>query len=71
MPKVWLTWRDLLHLVDIVCCCCILFPIVWSINHLRQAAGSDGKANASLGRLRLFREFYVMVRARISRHHHQ
>lgn len=31
----WLTWRDILHLVDILCCCAILFPIVWSIRHLR------------------------------------
>jgi hypothetical protein len=31
----WQTWRDLLHLVDIVCCCAILLPIVWSIQHLR------------------------------------
>jgi hypothetical protein len=31
----WLTWRDILHLVDIVCCCAILLPIVWSIRHLR------------------------------------
>ena len=31
----WLTWRDILHLVDIICCCAILLPIVWSIRHLR------------------------------------
>lgn len=31
----WLTWRDILHLVDIACCCAILLPIVWSIRHLR------------------------------------
>ena len=35
--------RDLLHLLDIACCCAILFPIVWSIKHLRDAAGTDGK----------------------------
>lgn len=33
----WLTWRDIFHLIDIACCCAILFPIVWSIRHLRQA----------------------------------
>lgn len=32
----WLKWRNVLHLVDLVCCCSILFPIVWSIRHLRQ-----------------------------------
>jgi len=32
----YVEWRDVLHLVDIICCCAILFPIVWSIRHLRQ-----------------------------------
>lgn len=31
----WLTWRDILHIVDILCCLAILLPIVWSIRHLR------------------------------------
>lgn len=57
----WLTWRDILHLVDIICCCAILMPIVWSIKHLRQAAEVDGKAQHSLAKLQLFRQFYVMV----------
>ena len=34
----WITWRDILHLVDIICCCAVLFPIVWSIKHLREAS---------------------------------
>ena len=38
--REWYTWRDVLHLVDIACCCAILFPIVWSIRHLRQAAAA-------------------------------
>lgn len=59
--QIWLTWRDILHLVDILCCCAILFPIVWSIRHLRQAAEADGKAQANLVKLQLFRQFYVMV----------
>ena len=33
-------WRDILHLVDIVCCCLVLFPIVWSIKQLRDASGA-------------------------------
>jgi len=36
--RSWFTWRDTLHIVDIVCCCAVLFPIVWSIAHLRAAA---------------------------------
>jgi hypothetical protein len=57
----WLTWRDVLHLVDIICCCAILFPIIWSIRHLRQAAEADGKAHHNLQKLQLFRQFYIMV----------
>ena len=59
--KGWFTWRDIFHLLDIVCCCAILFPIVWSIKHLREAAHSDGKAARNLHKLTLFRQFYVMV----------
>ncbi|KAK9816823.1 hypothetical protein WJX72_005424 [[Myrmecia] bisecta] len=59
--RSWFTWRDILHLVDIICCCAILFPIVWSIKHLREASQSDGKAARSLVKLTLFRQFYVMV----------
>ena len=57
----WLTWRDVLHLVDILCCCAILFPIVWSIRHLREAAAADGKARNNIAKLTLFRQFYIMV----------
>ncbi len=39
----WLTWRDVLHLADMLCCCAILFPIFWSIKSLKQAAEADGK----------------------------
>jgi hypothetical protein len=31
----WLTWRDFLHVIDILCCLAILLPIVWSMRHLR------------------------------------
>ena len=55
------TWTQILHLVDIVCCCAVLFPIVWSIKHLREASQTDGKAARSLHKLTLFRQFYVMV----------
>eukprot|EP00291_Cryptomonas_curvata_P022974 CAMPEP_0172171972 /NCGR_PEP_ID=MMETSP1050-20130122/12188_1 /TAXON_ID=233186 /ORGANISM="Cryptomonas curvata, Strain CCAP979/52" /LENGTH=434 /DNA_ID=CAMNT_0012843461 /DNA_START=54 /DNA_END=1358 /DNA_ORIENTATION=- len=61
----WLTWRDVLHLFDVVCCCAVLFPIVWSIRHLREAAEADGKAARTLMKLKLFREFYVMLVAYI------
>lgn len=57
----WASWVSLLHLVDVLCCCAILFPIVWSIRSLRDAADTDGKAARSLERLTLFRHFYVVV----------
>ena len=57
-------WRDILHMVDIVCCCAILFPIVWSIKQLRDGAETDGKAARVLAKLTLFRQFYIMVGGR-------
>lgn len=57
----WLTWRDVLHFVDIICCCAILFPIYWSINHYRQAAEADTGAQKNIKKLQLFREFYFTV----------
>lgn len=57
----WLTWRDIFHFVDILCCCAILFPIVWSIKQLREASETDGKAARCLEKLKLFRQFYVIV----------
>ena len=61
----WMTWRDVLHVVDLVCCAAVLFPIVWSIKQLRDAAGTDGKAARSLEKLTLFRSFYISVVAYI------
>lgn len=57
----WLTWRDILHLLDMICCCAILLPIVWSIRHLREAASADGKAARTIERLKRFRRFYLLV----------
>jgi len=54
-------WKDLLHLLDIVCCIMILCPIFWSIRHLRAAAGVDGKAARNMARLKNFRTFYLLV----------
>ena len=40
---VWLKWRNVLHVVDIVCCCFILVPIIWSIRNLRDVRGGSGR----------------------------
>ncbi|XP_060203976.1 protein CANDIDATE G-PROTEIN COUPLED RECEPTOR 7-like [Lycium barbarum] len=55
------TWKQVFLLVDIVCCCAVLFPIVWSIKNLREAAKTDGKAAVNLMKLTLFRQYYVIV----------
>ncbi|EHA8586636.1 protein GPR107-like [Cocos nucifera] len=57
----WVTWKQVLLLVDVVCCCAVLFPIVWSIKNLREAARTDGKAAVNLLKLTLFRQYYVVV----------
>ena len=57
----WFTWRDIFYLLDFICCLAIVFPIVWSIRHLREASHTDGKAARIATKLTLFRHFYVLV----------
>ncbi|XP_034291974.1 protein GPR107 isoform X1 [Pantherophis guttatus] len=55
-------WREILFLVDLLCCGAILFPVVWLIRHLQEASATDGKAAAiNLAKLKLFRHYYVMI----------
>lgn len=54
-------WKQILFLVDLICCGAILFPVVWSIRHLQEASGTDGKAAVNLEKLKLFRHYYVMI----------
>uniref|UniRef100_A0A1D1Z5C8 Protein GPR107 n=1 Tax=Anthurium amnicola TaxID=1678845 RepID=A0A1D1Z5C8_9ARAE len=57
----WITWNQVFLLVDIICCCAIMFPIVWSIRTLRETSKTDGKAARNLSKLTLFRQFYIIV----------
>lgn len=57
----WFSWRDIWHIVDILCCCAVLFPIVWAIRQMRERAEEDGKTARALAKLVLFRQFYVMT----------
>ncbi|XP_071359572.1 protein GPR108 isoform X2 [Trachinotus anak] len=54
-------WKQILFLVDLICCGAILFPVVWSIRHLQEASSTDGKAAMNLEKLKLFRHYYVMI----------
>nr|XP_009688254.1 PREDICTED: protein GPR107 [Struthio camelus australis] len=54
-------WKEILFLVDLLCCGAILFPVVWSIRHLQEASATDGKAAINLAKLKLFRHYYVMI----------
>ncbi|XP_026633805.1 protein GPR108 isoform X1 [Microtus ochrogaster] len=54
-------WKEILFLVDLICCGAILFPVVWSIRHLQDASGTDGKVAVNLAKLKLFRHYYIMV----------
>ncbi|CAD7090007.1 unnamed protein product [Hermetia illucens] len=55
------TWRYIFIFVDLLCCGAILFPVVWSIRHLDDASATDGKAAINLRKLKLFRQFYIMI----------
>ncbi|XP_034515914.1 protein GPR108 [Ailuropoda melanoleuca] len=57
----YMLWKEILFLVDLICCGAILFPVVWSIRHLQDASGTDGKVAVNLAKLKLFRHYYVMV----------
>ncbi|KAK4276305.1 hypothetical protein QN277_019269 [Acacia crassicarpa] len=59
--KDWVTWNQVFLLADIICCCAIIFPIVWSIRSLRETSKTDGKAARNLAKLTLFRRFFIVV----------
>ncbi len=59
--KDFFAWKQVFLLVDVICCCAVLFAIVWSIRHLRDASHTDGKAAQSLMKLTLFRHYYIAV----------
>ncbi|CAM8886907.1 unnamed protein product [Rhodiola kirilowii] len=59
--KDWEMWNQIFLLVDIICCCAILFPIIWSIRSLKETSKTDGKAARNLAKLTLFRQFYTVV----------
>jgi hypothetical protein len=57
----WIVWNQVFLLVDVICCCTIFFPVIWSIRSLREASKTDGKAARNLKKLTLFKRFYLVV----------
>jgi NADH:ubiquinone oxidoreductase subunit 3 (subunit A) len=64
-------WSALLHLVDILCCCAVLVPIVWQVKALEESVKNAGEGVPSgddariLSKLKLLRSFYLSVVAYI------
>lgn len=79
--KSYERWLATLHLVDIVCCCAVLVPIVWQVNSLEKSVEVDdvdeqdeeeremglesGEKGEIMSKLKLFRSFYLLVVAYI------
>lgn len=75
--RAYQDWSAVLHLVDILCCCAVLVPIVWQVNSLEKSLeGPDGSPTEdalpstldemrTLSKLKLFRSFYLTVVAYI------
>eukprot|EP00760_Papus_ankaliazontas_P011939 PhM_4_TR15125/c0_g1_i1/m.103823 len=57
----WASWGDTLRVVDIVCCCAVLLPVVWSLKSMRDASQVSGKVARARVMLRQFRTFYIFV----------
>jgi len=58
--REYIEWQAILNFVDILCCCVVLFPIVWQVSSLENEAESEENTRA-LGKLKLFRSFYILV----------
>lgn len=57
-------WKAILHLIDIICCCTVLLPIVWQVSTLEADAETEESAR-TVEKLKLFRSFYLLVMAYI------
>lgn len=53
-------WLAFSHLVDIMCCCLVLLPVVWQVSTLEGQSETEESAR-TLKMLKLFRAFYLVV----------
>uniref|UniRef100_A0A8C7K222 Heme-binding protein 1-like n=1 Tax=Oncorhynchus kisutch TaxID=8019 RepID=A0A8C7K222_ONCKI len=53
-------WKEVLFLVDLICCGAILFPVIWSV-FLILSVSLFPSAAMNLEKLKLFRHYYVMI----------
>lgn len=42
------SWTAILHLVDIICCCAVLIPIVWQVNTLEKNIALSNTAHTDI-----------------------
>lgn len=59
--KGWFRWNEIFLIIDVICCCTVIFPIVWSIRSLAEASRIDGKVGKNVEKLTLFKQFYIVV----------
>jgi len=61
----YISWSQILHLIDLICCAAVIFPIFWQIRRLEEAVAADELAEHSIRKLTLFKHFYQLVVAYI------
>lgn len=57
----WIWWRDTLRVLDVVCCCAVLLPLVWSIKSVKDTSDPEGNNSRRVSRLKQFRQFYIIA----------
>ncbi|KAL8099345.1 hypothetical protein AgCh_031847 [Apium graveolens] len=59
--KGWFRWNEIFLIIDVICCCTVIFPIAWSIRSLAEASKTDGKVAKNVEKLTIFKQFYIVV----------
>ncbi|KAJ6434163.1 hypothetical protein OIU84_017807 [Salix udensis] len=55
--KDWWTWNQIFLLIDVICCCAVFFPLVWSIRNLKEASKIGWKGCSEPAEANPFQEF--------------